>query len=341
MKLAPRVVASLLLVVGLFTSGCATDKSIISQAANVHTELQPAVMTDPELSAYLQKVGQRIIATAHEMDQQGYGPKSHKSEDSQWMFGQGMKFHFVNSDTLNAFTTGGEHMYIYTELFEQCESEDELAGVMAHEYAHVYGRHVAKGTNRQYTALAAAAALAGAGYAAGGKDHGAEYASLGATAGMAGGQFLNMGFTRGDEAEADEMGFDFYCRAGWDPKKFDDFFQQMIAKGYDKTPAIMSDHPTLASRVEATEKRIKDLPSNASSWRQPPIADQAQFNQLKARAASLGKSLPNDKTLAGSQKLLQALPRSCVLPYEAKDEVEARQELARDAQAAQAQQQQK
>src|SRR3954466_4548046 len=132
------------------------------------------------------------------------------------MFGKEMKFHFVNSKTLNAFTTGGEHMYIYTQLFETARTEDELAAVMAHEFGHVYARHVAKGMNRQYAALAAAAALGGAGYVAGGKEHGAQYAALGATAGAAGGQFLNMGFTRKDEAEADKLGFDFFSHGGWD-----------------------------------------------------------------------------------------------------------------------------
>ena len=72
-----------------------------------------------------------------------------------------------------------------------------------------------------------------------------------------------MGFTRGDEAEADAVGFHFYYHAGWDPTQFDHFFKTMIALGYDKTPAIQSDHPTLASRVEASEKRIKELPAGA------------------------------------------------------------------------------
>jgi predicted Zn-dependent protease len=334
MRNTRTIAVAVLMLLGTLAGGCVSDKSVIAQAADVHNELQPAVMTDPQLASYLQNVGQRIISTAREMDRQGYGPKSHKSESSEWMFGQGMKFHFVNSNTLNAFTTGGEHMYIYTELFEQCKTEDELAAVMAHEYGHVYGRHVAKGTNRQYAALAAAAALGGVGYAAGGKEHGGEYAAYGATAGLAGGQFLNMGFTRKDETEADKLGFAFYTRSGWDPQKFDDFFEQMIAKGYDKTPAIVSDHPTLASRVEDTKRRIGELPPNASQWRQPPVADASEFKRLQARAAELGKKLPNDQSLQNSQKLLQALPRSCILPYPAKDEVEARQQLAQRAETA-------
>src|SRR5439155_9553533 len=142
---------------------------VLAQASNVHNQLEPAVIEDPQLAGYLQQVGDRILGPAKELDRQGFGPKTHKTEKTDWMFGQDMKFHFVNSKTLNAFTTGGNHMYIYNQLFQECQSEDELAAVMAHEYGHVYARHVAKGIDRQYAALAAAAALGGAGYVAGGK----------------------------------------------------------------------------------------------------------------------------------------------------------------------------
>src|SRR5687767_7244315 len=277
-----------LLFSGLFAGGCASDAQVMQAASGMHNQLEPAVIEDPELAGYLQQVGERIISSAKEMSQQGYGPKSHKSAEANWMFGDKMKFHFVNSNTMNAFTTGGEHMYIYTELFETARTEDELAAVMAHEYAHIYARHVGKGMNRQYGAMAAAAALAGAGYLYGGDEKGGQYAALGATAGMAGGQFVNMGFTRKDENEADELGFTFYTRAGWDPEKFDDFFQQMIDKGMDTTPELMSDHPSLKNRVAETKERIKKLPPTASGWRRRPVATPERFKQLQARAAELG-----------------------------------------------------
>jgi predicted Zn-dependent protease len=324
------LIVPLLLAFATLT-GCATDRQVIGQANNVHGQLKPAVMNDPELATYLQQVGDRIINTAKELDRQGYGPKSHKSEGSDWMFGKDMKFHFVNSKTLNAFTTGGEHMYIYTQLFEECQTEDELAAVMAHEYGHVYARHVAKGMDRQMTLMGLAVGAGAAGYAYGGKEHGAQYAALaaGATGGL--GQFMVMGYTRKDEAEADKLGFDFYTRGGWDPNKFDDFFQHMIDKGLDATPAMASDHPTLKSRVEVAQKRVKELPPAAAQWRKPPIADTAKFRQLQQRAVAVGKTVPSDQTLANSQQLLKALPRSCIMPYDPPDEIEARQQIVRDA----------
>jgi predicted Zn-dependent protease len=226
-------------------------------------------------------------------------------------------------------------MYIYTQLFEECKTEDELAAVMAHEYGHIYGRHVGKGMNRQYAALAAAAALGGAGYLAGGDEKGGQYAAYGAAGGLAIGQFVNMGFTRGDENEADQLGFDFYTRAGWDPDRFADFFQSMIDKGLDTTPEMMSDHPSLKNRVAETKERVEKLPATASQWRRPPVASPAEFKALQARAAELGKTLPSDKTLANSQQLLQALPRSCVMPIDPPDAQRAREQIVEEANSAQ------
>lgn len=311
-------------------AGCASDSSVISQATQFHGGIEPAVFEDQRIASYMQQVGDRIIAVAREMDGQGIGPKAHKSEDSKWMFGKNMKFHLVNSKTLNAFTTGGEHMYIYVGLAELCRDEDEMAAVMAHEFAHIYGRHVQKGMNRQMAILGGAAALGAAGYAAGGKDHGGEYAAAFAGAGLVAGQFIGMGFTRGDEAEADEYGFQFYVRAGWDPKKFPAFFQTMIDKGYDKTPEMLSDHPSLANRVKQAKQWIAQLPPHASQWRLPPVASQAQYQQVLSLARDLGKHMKTDETLSGAQELLAAMPRSCWVPMVTEDEKQARARLEAD-----------
>lgn len=331
-----RLILTLVLgVAGLVGGGCASDRAVISQANQFHSGLQPAVMEDAKLSNYLQSVGDRIIDAARELDQQHYGPDAHRNEDSAWMFSKDMRFHFVNSKTLNAFTTGGEHMYIYNELFQQCKTEDELAAVMAHEFAHIYGRHIHKGMNRQYAILGAAALAGGAGYALGEGDDRTTYASAAAGATMLGGQLFGMGFTRKDEAEADQLGFDFYTRAGWDPDHFADFFRTMIEKGYDTQSDFMSDHPTLKSRVEAADARADALPAQAKNWRRKPIAATEQFEALQKRARRLGKKMPNDESLAGAQELLSAMPRSCWTPQEPKDQKEAQQRILARAQAAQ------
>src|SRR6185436_5177245 len=103
----------------------------------------------------------------------------------------------------------------------------------------------------------------------------------------------------------------------------------------DKTPAMLSDHPSLKSRVEDAKKRAAELPPNAKDWRREPVASASKFKQLQDRAAQLAKKLPNDKSLANSQELLQALPRSCVAPVDPPDAQQARADLERKAKAQQ------
>lgn len=316
------VAVILLLVVSLLVTGCATDRAVIGQANQFHSGLDPAVMKDRELSDYLNRVGQRIIESAKLMDR--------GANDNAWMFSRNMQFHLVNSKTLNAFTTGGEHMYIYNELFQQARTEDELAAVMAHEYAHVYGRHVHKGMNRQMGIIAAAAAAGGAGYLAGGDEHGKDYAGYAAGATMLAGQFVGMSYTRGDESEADAKGFDFYVWSGWDPNRFGDFFQAMIDKGYDKGPEFLSDHPSLRSRVETAKRRAAELPPSASKWRQAPVANTSEFRRLQARAAAVGRTMPTDESLRKTQQLLAAMPRSCLTPSIQEDQKKAEMVVMRD-----------
>src|SRR5439155_11118719 len=118
MRITRTLVLPSLLVLGLLAGGCATDQSVISQANNMNSQLKPALVEDPEVTSYFQKVGDRIIASAKELDAQGFGPKTHKQGDNSWMFGKDMQFHLVNSKTVNAFTTGGDHMYVYNALFQ-------------------------------------------------------------------------------------------------------------------------------------------------------------------------------------------------------------------------------
>jgi predicted Zn-dependent protease len=317
--------------------GCTTDKQVISQANSVHSTLQPAVITDPQLQDYLQKIGDRIVVAAKSLGDSN-APEAHLSGDNDWMFSKDMKFYFVNSpDTVNAFTTGGEQIYIYTALFEQCQSEDELAAVVAHEYAHVYCRHIAQSMNNQYKLLGGAAVAGAVGAAIGyeqDKTQGAlSYGAAGLGAGMVVGQFVGMGFTRGQENQADKYGFNFYVRAGWDPEHFADFFNRMISLGYDTTPELASDHPTLKSRVEATQRRVSELPPTTSQWRRPPIVDAAQFQQLRARALQVGKSMPNDKSLQQAQTLLAAFS-SCVAPIDQPSQRRVKEQAAAQAAAA-------
>ena len=318
--------AVLLLMLG---GGCASDPSTIKKAAAANEQLQPAIIADAELAGYVQQIGERIIASAKWYDARGEGPSTHKKGDNSWMFADGMKFHLVNSKTVNAFTTGGEHLYVYTALFQMCASEDELAAVMSHEFAHVYSRHVQKGTNRQTGASVVGYMGYGAGYLAGGSQNGSSYADSAQKGVSSIVQFAGLSFTRGDEAQADEWGFKFYAHAGWDPDHFKDFFQRMIDAGYDTTPAYKSDHPTLKSRVEAATKNAAawDAAHPVGSGRVPPIADAARFAQIKQRAAAVSAAMPDDSQTKKAQQLLASFS-SCVAPVDQPEQAAAKKELA-------------
>lgn len=337
-----QVMVRILMVLGvsLATIGCVSDKNVIAQAADAHKNLEPAVLKDPQLADYVQKVGDRVVRSARELAQEGFKKDRIFDEDPQWMF-EDVTFHLVNSETLNAFTTGGTHVYLYSELFRTAKTEDEFAAVVAHEFSHIAARHVHKGMTRQYTLLGAAAAAAIGGYALGG-DNAGEWAAAAGGATLIGGQFVSMGFGRKDENEADDWGFKFYARAGWDPDRFGDFFQTMVDKGYDTTPEYASSHPTLKSRVEKAHERAEKWKRDNPDWErliQPDVVTPNQFRKLQERALAVGKNVPNDTSLQAARLLFDAFP-SCVAPTDQKRQVQAREELGEILQKQQQQQQQ-
>jgi len=319
------VLSAFLLGVMLAGVGCATDKSIIDQATQTNAQLAPAIVTDPQLANYIQQVGNRIIAAGKEMDRQHIGPSTHfkEGEDNTWMF-QDMKFYLVKSDTVNAFTTGGKYMYIYTALFDMCKSEDELAAVMSHEFAHVYCRHVQKGSDKQKLALGAAAAGGLAGAAVGGKDNALEYGAVGLAGAYAVAQTFMTSFTSKDENEADKFGFMIYTRAGWDPNKFGDFFQHLIDAGNSATAG--GDHPPLGERVKNAERRRDELGPKAKTWTKPDTATPDQFAQYVSKSKQYTASAPKDKSSSTAQTLLAAFP-SCVTVDDQPSQVKARQDI--------------
>lgn len=323
MAICSRLCSVLLLLCA--ATACATDRSVIEQAADAHRELEPAVLDEAELSAYIQSVGARIVQSAGAMTGEGYGGKSHKGADTSWMFSDDLRFHLVASEELNAFTTGGEHMYVYTQLLGACRSEDELAAVVAHEYAHVYARHVHKGMNRQYAVLGGAVAAAIIGYEVA-DDNKEEWAAIGGTLALYAGQFLSLGFTRDDEAEADKLGFDFYVRAGWDPARFGDFFQNLADQGYDTESDTLSDHPTLRSRVAAAKNRAAALSASSASMRKAPLADAKRFSALQKKAQALARAKPKGDALLVAQTLLASVP-SCVAAVDSETHKAARGRL--------------
>jgi hypothetical protein len=116
----------------------------------------------------------------------------------------------------------------------------------------------------------------------------------------------------------------------------------MIDKGYDKTPEMTSDHPSLASRYKIAQDRARKMPDlpQGEQLRQRPVATPAEFAKYQQEAVMAAKNTPDDTSLAKTQKLLSAIPRSCLTPVDQKDQEQARQELMHDLQQQQQQAQQ-
>ena len=309
-----RALLTVLLLAGLGTAstGCATDQQVIAQANDVHQQLEPSVVTDPVLDRYVQAVGDRIVASARELHAQG---ELDGAED--WMF-QDVQFHMVASPQLNAFTTGGKHIYFYTAMFEASDSEAAFAAVVGHEFGHILGRHVQSSMNRQMATLATAGV---AGLAAAALSDGEDRVQTGTTvAGVTAGvgNVFGLGFGRENEREADAIGYDIYVNAGYDPDKFADFFKALIEEGAGGGgggfAGYLSSHPQLEERVETAERRAQESgPNRPQSV--PPIASPSEFEELQelasrytARAAS---EADNSAAFAQAQEILDAFPR-CV-----------------------------
>ena len=89
----------------------------------------------------------------------------------------------------------------------------------------------------------------------------------------------------------------------------------------------MSDHPSLASRVQAAHARAAALPAEAKSWRKPPVADATAFAAIQQRAVQVAQSMPKSDKVAAAQTLLSAVP-SCLLPVDQPEQKAAQRHLA-------------
>lgn len=321
----------MLVLFGLVAGGCVTDQQVIAQAADVHQQLEPTVIEDPRLASYVQAVGDRIVEGARIMRANG---ELEGAED--WMF-EDVQFHLVGSPTMNAFTTGGKHVYLYSELFEKSDSEDAFAAVVGHEFGHIIGRHVQDSMNNQLIAsLAAAGLVGGAALASDDESRERNVAIAGAAAGI--GSTLGITyFGREKEREADDLGYEFYVRAGYDPEKFADFFQTMI----DANPqaaelgvaGFLSTHPALSERVANAQRMAANTPERVEEqFERPQVASPQEFEELQElsstytqRAAAEAQS-GQATALTQAMAILDAFP-SCLAPEEAADDLDIGDEL--------------
>ena len=213
------------------------------------------VIEDPEATEYLQAVGSRIVAQA--------------SGDT----GQRFSFFFVRDDTINAFALPGGFIGVNYGLVLATRNEAQLAGVLAHEVAHVTQRHIARRVRSQgrqsvaTTVAILASILLGA--ATGSSD--AALGGISMAQGAAMQQQIN--FTRANENEADRIGMGFLASAGFDPYGMPDFFETMgrrsqltATSSRNAIPEILQSHPVTTNRIAESRSRA----ANYKDLRQTP-----------------------------------------------------------------------
>lgn len=208
------------------------------------------VIDDPVINPYVDKIGKRILAT---LPQQPF--KYH--------------FHVIKADVYNAFATPAGHIFVYTGLLNAMEDEEELAGIMGHEIAHVFLRHISQKIERSkkinMATLAGVAAgvlmgLGGAGEAAGAVTMGS----------MAAGQTAELAYSRENEMQADELGVEFLTKAGYSASGLLEILKKIRSKswfGSDQVPTYLMTHPAVEDRIafisswlQTYNERFKPIP---------------------------------------------------------------------------------
>lgn len=197
------------------------------------------IVDDPEVAQYIDEVGHRLSSAAQEGNRR-------------------FTFFVVRDSGINAFALPGGFIGVNAGLILETKNESELAGVLAHEIAHVTQRHIARGLLAQSksslvsTAAMLAAILVGA--AAGSSDA--------AMAGIAAAQTLSlqqqMTFSRANEIEADRVGMGVLAQAGFDPNGMPAFFDTMARRAggnESQIPAIVRSHPITTERIAESKSR--------------------------------------------------------------------------------------
>ena len=166
------------------------------------------VVEDPLITEYINEIGSRIVA---------------QTNDGDYRF----TFFVVDDPRINAFALPGGYVGVHTGLIEATRSEDELAGVIAHEVAHVTQRHIARAihANSRQSIISTAMMLGAIIVAAAGGSSDAVQGAIAVAQGTAAQQQIN--FTRTNEYEADRIGIAALADAGFDPYGMASFFEVM------------------------------------------------------------------------------------------------------------------
>lgn len=154
-------------------------------------------------------------------------------------------------DELNAFATPGGYIYVYTGLIKYLNSEDQLAGVLAHEIAHSDKRHSTDNLTKAYGWQLLADVVLGK--------------NQGVISDIAKG-LVNLSYSRGAEKEADEYSVIYLCDTPYKSDGAAGFFEKMQQQGEGaRAPEFLSTHPNPGNRVEAIQQKAQEEGCNLAS----------------------------------------------------------------------------
>jgi beta-barrel assembly-enhancing protease len=239
----------------------ALGKSLAQQV-----ERQSKIINDPVVAEYVNRIGQNLV----------------RNSDAKVPF----TIKVVEDPTVNAFALPGGFFFVDSGLILKADSEAELAGVMAHEIAHVAARHGTRQATRGELAQLSMIPL----YIMGGPVAYGLYEASGLLIPVT---FLK--FSRNFEAEADYLGVQYMYKTGYDPTAFVDFFEkiQTLEKRKPGTMAkVFSTHPPTDDRIEKAQKEIASVLKARPEY----VVTTSEFDDVKARLAMLENQHRPDKT---------------------------------------------
>jgi beta-barrel assembly-enhancing protease len=234
-------------------------------------EQNAKLIQDPVITEYVNRIGQNLV----------------RNSDSKVPF----TIKVIDSDEINAFALPGGFFYVNSGLILAADEEAELAGVMAHEIAHVCARHATREMTRANYAQIATTPLMFVITSWGVYE--ATNIALGLAMPMA-----FMKFSRSFESEADYLGLQYMYKAGYDPQAFVSFFEKIQAREKQKPGTLskaFASHPPTPDRIAKSESEIKDLLPGRSQY----VVDTSEFDSVKARLAAFED---RKKMLAPSDK---------------------------------------
>ena len=201
------------------------------------------VLNNLVITAYLTSLGQRLAAN---------------SEEPTWQF----TFFVVNEPSINAFAGPGGYIGVHTGLFIASENESELAGVLAHEIAHVTQRHLARAFEAADSLSVPHMAAMLASILVATQNPEAGMAGMAAVSGAA--MQYQINFTRANEYEADRVGIQTLANSNLDPFGMPRFFERLQKNSRlygSRPPEFLSTHPVTTNRIAEATSRAENYPA--------------------------------------------------------------------------------